>query len=1810
MHAAAATLVARSTRSVLRLGLALAVVTAGSGCRVDLAVPASALVRCTADSECPTQMRCAPEASLCVALDAEKVPPSVSTKTLNRSAVGPRTQLDVAFTTSEALLVPPQLALVASSSRLALTVTALGGNDYRAGYAPSGKEADGDYSLLVTLVDTAGNKTVDQVLSTVRLDATAPRISELTIAPRDLTSGSTLVVDVVADETLASAQVSLLSGAALTAGTAPAAGAHRFTLAADGTQADGSDGLLVQLEDLAGNVTASEKTDVLRFDYATPRLASSEVLTPEGRSGTVLAVAVSFTEPLSTAKPPVLLVSRQGGGTAVELPTSIDVVNGSHYLFVHTLLAGDPDGTYDVRLGAYEDLAGNTGPDVGALLGTVAVDNLPPVVTGLRLSGGVRSSVSQLDTYSDVAGFNVVTLGFDVDAALDTGAGGLAVTLGGEAFDCGAFQGSSPSYTCSHAVTRQADGLRTVQILARDAAGNERRQTIALVLDFTPPALLVGRPGKALYKLGELVHYGFELSEPVAPASVAVTALRAGAAVTGWLAAPTVELTRTGVSVAGAASLQAGDEGDYTLTVTATDDVGNRVTGAFDATALVHVDTTAPTMTLVSLGSNNPRSATLARLGDTVTAVFSVSETLGVDPDVRLGAAAMQHVDTSAGPPITYTFRRVITAGEDDDGGATLGVVAQDVAGNRSRQDLGGVKLDLVAPTVVPATVGVSLEPNSSNLIRTPTRVSWGTVARVSFAVSEALAVAPVLTPGTAGVWQITADDVATQPPMYVFKLQLVAPSPAPVTHTLAVTLTDLAGNTTTAASLTLPPPGLVADTGGPTPITTAQNDAILYSRTPWGSSATSGAPRFTVVGTAGAVTPLATVVLWSSADLKLASELGRAQADKDGAFTTTLVPLDLPVVYLSQVDEAGNLDQATPTGLRNVEWVATMGRKVAGRINENPHLYESRTYLTSTLLEPTALDVKERGGSEGMAEPDGALVVSGTPRWVDRSMRATPGFREQHAAAFDAARGRVVVFGGSYQSAAMADTWEWDGSTWTASTALGPLARSGHAMAYDAARGEVVLFGGQNGFGCAEGASTRCGYTWAYDGAEWKVVATTGPSARTGHAMAYDSRRHRVVLFGGNDGSTSCDGSGTSTCGRVWEWDGSTWALIATSGLVPAARSRPGLAYDPTRPGVVLFGGVVPSGTCDGGATTFCDRTWVWSGTGWTQLTTTGAIVGRSSLAMAFDVVRQKVLVFGGYNGASCAEGAPDLRNCAWIWQLTGTVWSTVTTTGVAGRMSPALVWDGVSQRPLAYGGFVYGTTQTCNEGDAAWPANCGATWELDGTVWRKAGAGPLPRSEAAAAYHEGQLYTMLHGGSASGDCGEGAGAACGYTWAWDGIGWTRLATTGPGARHGGAMAYFYANGTTHTVALFGGLNDVAGDCGETTGSYCGATWVWYGGPWYNVSPASSPAPRVGAAMATFDATPAPYPKGTVMFGGYNDLPSCGEVQVSPGLYDYRCGYTWKLDYVAGYHWTQVATTGLTQRFAAGAAFTAQTSYRVVLYGGDYQGASLGDTAAWNGSAWTTLTAPGPDARDHVSLVFDRGRGSTLMFGGSKSNLNCESYGTSECPKLWELIGSTWAERTPAFSPARRSGTTMAYDTKRKRTVLFGGISSIGCGEGTAGYCGATWELDGGAESAPGQVMSARFAATGETLDSVSIQSVTSNWSAGARSRTTAACSTDAPGARLMVWDQGDWRYTAGVNENAATEAAPAALTWSTATDPELSALTPAQLQDRVRRLFFGRNDMSLVFAVRPLAGNGCTTSMAPLSVDYAEVRVRYQRR
>ena len=149
------------------------------------------------------------------------------------------------------------------------------------------------------------------------------------------------------------------------------------------------------------------------------------------------------------------------------------------------------------------------------------------------------------------------------------------------------------------------------------------------------------------------------------------------------------------------------------------------------------------------------------------------------------------------------------------------------------------------------------------------------------------------------------------------------------------------------------------------------------------------------------------------------------------------------------------------------------------------------------------------------------------------RAAASGPSPRANHVIAYDAARGRVVLFGGNGKTTPppddglTGDTWEWDGTAWTKAAGAGPSRRDHHAMGYDAARGRLVLFGGWNG--------EFLGDTWEWDGATWSASAASGPSPRGGlPSMTYDAGRRRIVLFGGWDASGAVS--------DVWEWDGRTW--------------------------------------------------------------------------------------------------------------------------------------------------------------------------------------------------------------------------------------------------------------------------------------------------------------------------------------------------------------------------------------------------------------------------------------------------------------------------------------------------------------------------------------------------------------------------------------------------------------------------------------------------------------------------------------------
>ena len=123
---------------------------------------------------------------------------------------------------------------------------------------------------------------------------------------------------------------------------------------------------------------------------------------------------------------------------------------------------------------------------------------------------------------------------------------------------------------------------------------------------------------------------------------------------------------------------------------------------------------------------------------------------------------------------------------------------------------------------------------------------------------------------------------------------------------------------------------------------------------------------------------------------------------------------------------------------------------------------------------------------------------------WVEL-VGAGPGPVDHHAVAYDRRRGALVVFGGNDPTGAWPRaTWALDSAGWriVADSTASPPARAHHAMVYDAARERVVLFGGL-------GADRRyLDDTWEWDGVRWQRLDVVGPPARSRHRLAYDARR------------------------------------------------------------------------------------------------------------------------------------------------------------------------------------------------------------------------------------------------------------------------------------------------------------------------------------------------------------------------------------------------------------------------------------------------------------------------------------------------------------------------------------------------------------------------------------------------------------------------------------------------------------------------------------------------------------------------------
>lgn len=431
------------------------------------------------------------------------------------------------------------------------------------------------------------------------------------------------------------------------------------------------------------------------------------------------------------------------------------------------------------------------------------------------------------------------------------------------------------------------------------------------------------------------------------------------------------------------------------------------------------------------------------------------------------------------------------------------------------------------------------------------------------------------------------------------------------------------------------------------------------------------------------------------------------------------------------------------PTGVLNDTWLWTG----TGWTQLSPQTVPPPDHLAVFAYDPATAQMILFGGNGKNGLSNATWSWTGT-NWTQLSPSASPAARESPDFAYDAAANQLVVFGGDSSTGGMNDTWTWGypagaSSIWNQlSPTTVPPARAGGAMAFDGTTGQMVMFGG-----IASG-NTDLNDTWGWSAAtaNWTQLVdapctsscTSSPPARTDSSMAYDPSSGQLILFGGN--------SSLGQLNDTWAWTSSGWAQVDDSGdpgcstgcvASPPARSDTTLAYDPALRELVLFGGSTSGGSAN--------DTWVWNGTGWSEVTVSGSSpAARYGASMSYDPATSQMLLFGG-------QGTSSLLGDTWAWNGGNSSWTEVDAGGgsdVSARDWASMGYDPATGQLVLVDGFN-------NAGDDI------DTWAWSGSQWTQLAVQSNPPGHLAAmAYDPATTQMLLFGGY--------SGNAQSFTWAY----------------------------------------------------------------------------------------------------------------------------------------------------------------------------------------------------------------------------------------------------------------------------------------------------------------------------------------------------------------------------------------------------------------------------------------------------------
>ena len=554
----------------------------------------------------------------------------------------------------------------------------------------------------------------------------------------------------------------------------------------------------------------------------------------------------------------------------------------------------------------------------------------------------------------------------------------------------------------------------------------------------------------------------------------------------------------------------------------------------------------------------------------------------------------------------------------------------------------------------------------------------------------------------------------------------------------------------------------------------------------------------------------------------------------------------------------------------------------------------------------------------------------------------------------------------------------------------------------------------------------------------DWKEIKSaangTRPAGRVFHAMSFDEKAKAMVLFGGS-------GMLDSYSNETWTYDlsGNQWRQQYPKES-PRGRFGQAMVYVPAIGASVMFGGFTIETSRP------LNDTWYYdiSRGVWENKTSVHSPPARGYHAMAYDSVRGLVVVFGG--GPSFSKDFNDTwelnpLNGTWKGPVNGP-------SALKGRTGHGMVYDTEAHQMLMFGGR-NSSTGRLND-----------TWHYTGS-WAQVvpQASPNARSEHAMVFDSFNSKAIIFGGLASVSLND--------VWYYDGSKniWNRIPNQSlpvPPALTNAVMVFDKA----HSLSImFGGMSPAAGERNEVW-TLNGATWRWNNntvaplggeggmvayrsaadslisfsnGMTYSLDLKSSIWSAVSSGAPITDGAMVYYPllDRLIMFGGFDGALDGNDTK--------------RLDFASG-NWENLGLARAPERRSGHAMVYVESQNRIMLYGG-YSGIQK-FTNVWMydpaGSVWNTLTSiSSPGGRKQHAMAYDPPSGKVVLFGGrGDSGVQGDTW-------IYDPSTSQWTNPAASPSPSPREGSSMVYDAKGGKLLMFGGKDAGG------NYLGDLWEYN-----------------------------------------------------------------------------------------------------------------------------------------------------